>query len=186
MRCYPLTITDAHRCFLLRCQALPSTETARVQPLCAATFREYGLPDVLRTDNGPPFASVGLAGRTALRVWWIKLGILPERIRPGKPSENGQRMHRTLKAAACVPSAAILRAQQAAGDRFRHEYNTIRPHAALGQCPPATVLSARAPPGPPPAGGADLSSGGCGALGAAERHHSLAAGGALPHRHPQW
>lgn len=140
-RCYPLTISDAHSRFLLRCQALPSTETGRVQPLFAATFREYGLPAVLRTDNGPPFASTGLAGLTALSVWWIKLGILPERIRPGRPSENGrhERMHRTLKAAACAPPAATLRAQQAACDRFRTEYNTIRPHEALAQRPPATV-----------------------------------------------
>lgn len=140
-RCYPLTITDAHSRFLLRCQALPATDTGRVQPLFAATFREYGLPDGLRTDNGPPFASVGLAGLTALSVWWIKLGIRPERIRPGKPSENGrhERMHRTLKAEACAPPAATLRAQQTACDHFRTEYNTIRPHEALDQRPPATV-----------------------------------------------
>lgn len=140
-RCYPLTITDAHSRFLLRCQALPRTDTGRVQPLFAATFREFGLPDVLRTDNGPPFASVGLAGLTALSVWWIKLGIRPERIRPGKPSENGrhERLHRTLKADACAPPAATLRAQQAACDRFRKEYNAVRPHEALGQRPPATV-----------------------------------------------
>jgi putative transposase len=143
-RCYPLTITDAHSRFLLRCQALPATDTGRVQPLFAATFREYGLPDVLRTDNGPPFASVGLAGLTALSVWWIKLGITPERIRPGKPSENGrhERMHRTLKAAVCAPPAATLRAQQAACDTFRQEYNTLRPHEALGQRPPASVYQA--------------------------------------------
>lgn len=140
-RCAPLTITDAHSRFLLRCQALSTTDTSHVQPLFAATFREYGLPDVLRTDNGPPFASVGLAGLTALSVWWIKLGIIPERIRPGKPSENGrhERMHRTLKADACAPPAATLRAQQAACDRFRRAYNTIRPHEALGQRPPAAV-----------------------------------------------
>jgi putative transposase len=140
-RCYPLTISDARSRFLLRCQALPATDTGRVQPLFAATFREYGLPDVLRTDNGPPFASVGLAGLTALGVWWIKLGITPERITPGKPAENGrhERMHRTRKADACAPAAATPRAQQAAFDRFRAEYNTVRPHEALGQRPPATV-----------------------------------------------
>jgi transposase InsO family protein len=142
-RCYPLTISDAHSRFLLRCQALPATDSSRVQPLFAATFREYGLPDVLRTDNGPPFASVGLAGLTALSVWWIKLGITPERIRPGKPSENGrhERMHRTLKAEACAPPAATLRAQQAACDRFRQEYNAVRPHEALGQRPPASLYT---------------------------------------------
>jgi putative transposase len=149
-RCYPLTITDARSRALLRCQALPATDTGRVQPLFAATFREYGLPDVLRTDNGPPFASVGLAGLTTLSVWWIKLGVTPERITPGKPSENGrhERMHRTLKADACRPAAATLRAQQRAFDRFRAEYNAVRPHEALGQRPPATVHRAAARPFP--------------------------------------
>ena len=149
-RCYPLTITDAHSRFLLRCQALPATDTGRVQPLFAATFREYGVPSVLRTDNGPPFASVGLAGLTALSVWWIKLGIIPERIRPGTPSENGrhERMHRTLKAEACAPPAATLRGQQTACDRFRREYNTIRPHEALDQRPPAAVYTPASRPLP--------------------------------------
>jgi putative transposase len=150
IRCYPLTISDAHSRFLLRCQALPRTATDRVQPLFAATFREYGLPDVLRTDNGPPFASTGLAGLTPLSVWWIKLGITPERIRPGKPGENGrhERMHRTLKAEGCVPPAPTLRAQQAAFDHFRQEYNTLRPHEALGQRPPAALYTPASRPFP--------------------------------------
>lgn len=140
-RCYPLTISDAHSRFPLRCQALPATDRGRVRPLFAATSREYGPPDVLRRDNGPPFASVGLAGLTALSVWWIELGVRPERIRPGKPAENGrpERMHRTRKAEACAPPAAALRAQQTACDHFRTEDNTIRPHEALDQRPPATV-----------------------------------------------
>ena len=140
-RCYPLTLTDAHSRMLLRCQALPTTRTECVQPLCAATFREYGLPAVIRTDNGPPFGSTGCAGLTRLSVWWVTLGIRPERIRPGTPSENGrhERMHRTLKAEACAQPGQTLREQQGQFDRFRQVYNGERPHEALGQVPPATV-----------------------------------------------
>jgi transposase InsO family protein len=140
-RCYPLTISDAHSRFLLRCQALPATTTGRVQPLFEATFREYGLPDVLRTDNGPPFASTGAGGLTALSVWWVKLGVVPERIDPGRPSQNGrhERLHRTLKADACQEPARTLRGQQQAFDQFRQVYNGQRPHEALDQRPPATV-----------------------------------------------
>ena len=112
----------------------------RVQPLFEATLREYGLPITIRTDNGPPFASVGLAGLTPLGVWLIELGIRLDRGRPGHPQDNGrhERIHRTLKAETVNPPAATARAQQAAFDHFRHEYNTIRPHEALGQRPPAT------------------------------------------------
>jgi putative transposase len=149
-RCYPVTTTDARSRFLLRCQALPATDTGRVQPRFAATFRDYGVPTVGRTDTGPPFASVGLAGLTALSVWWIKLGIVPERIRPGTPSENGrhERLHRTLKAEACASPAATPRRQQAACDRFRREHHTIRPHEALGHRPPAAVCPRRCGPFP--------------------------------------
>lgn len=149
-RCYPLTVSDAASRYLLRCQALPATGTARVQPLLAATFREYGLPTVLRSDNGPPFASVGLAGLTPLSVWWLKLGIQPERITPGKPAENGrhERLHRTLKAEACQPPAATRRAQQQRFDHFVREYNTERPHEALGQTPPAQVYTPSVRPFP--------------------------------------
>jgi hypothetical protein len=139
-RCTPLTITDAATRYLLRCQALTRTDTTRVQPLFEAAFREYGLPWVLRTDNGPPFASTGLGGLTPLSVWWIKLGIYPERIDPGQPGQNGrhERMHRTLQAEAATPATSV-RAQQRLLDRFRQEYNTERPHQALGQVPPATL-----------------------------------------------
>jgi hypothetical protein len=106
-----------------------------------AAFREYGLPEAIRTDNGEPFASVGLGGLSSLSVWWIKLGIRPERIRPGKPQQNGrhERMHRTLKQATAQPPAATQRAQQKAFDGFREEYNWERPHQALemrtpGEC----------------------------------------------------
>lgn len=138
--CYPLTISDGASRYLLRCQGLPAIDGGRVQPLFEATLREYGLPLAIRTDNGPPFASVGLAGLTPLAVWLVELGIRLDRGRPGHPQDNGrhERMHRTLKAETANPPAATFRAQQAAFDHFRHEYNTIRPHEALGQRPPAT------------------------------------------------
>ncbi len=138
-RCDPLTITDAYSRMLLRCQALHhGTDSQQVQPLFEATFREFGLPRCLRTDNGPPFASTGAGGLSPLSIWWIKLGIVPERIDPGQPAQNGrhERMHRTLSEATATPPAATIRQQQRRFDAFRHEYNTQRPHEALGQQPP--------------------------------------------------
>jgi transposase InsO family protein len=140
-RCYPLTISDADSRFLLRCQAVPTTATERVPPLFEATFREFGLPDRLRTDNGSPFASVALGGRTALSVWWVKLGITPERIDAGKPSQNGrhERMHLTLKLEACQDPGHSLRGQQHGFDQFRQIYTEERPHEAFGQRTPASI-----------------------------------------------
>ena len=113
----------------------------RVQAICEAAFREYGLPQAIRTDNGAPFASHAIAGLSRLAVWWIKLGIVPERIRAGHPEQNGrhERMHRTLKQEAAQPPAADRRKQQAELDRFRQEYNELRPHEALGMRTPAEV-----------------------------------------------
>lgn len=132
-RCDPLTITDGYSRFLLRCQAAKHPDLGYTKPLFDATFREYGLPDCIRTDNGAPFASVGIGGLSELSVWWIKLGIRPERIEPGKPSQNGrhERMHRTLKQETAEPPRGNLREQQDAFDRFREEYNYQRPHQAL-------------------------------------------------------
>lgn len=141
-RCTPLTITDAHSRYLLRCQALGRRTGERlVRPIFEATFREYGLPQAMRTDNGPPFAGLGLGGLSALSVWWIRLGIAVERIAPGHPEQNGrhERMHRTLKAETATPPAGTRRAQQGRFDRFRQEYNELRPHEALNQCPPAEL-----------------------------------------------
>ncbi len=136
----PLTISDAHSRYLLRCQAVEKTDTARVQAIFEAAFREYGLPEAIRTDNGAPFASRALAGMSRLAVWWIKLGIVPERIEAGHPEQNGrhERMHRTLKLEIGEP-AANRREQQRAMDRFRQEYNQLRPHEALQMQTPAMV-----------------------------------------------
>lgn len=137
----PLTISDAHSRYLLRCQAVEKTDTARVQAIFEAAFREYGMPEAMRTDNGAPFASPAIAGLSRLAVWWIKLGIRPERIAAGHPEQNGrhERMHRTLKQETAQPPAANRRKQQQALDRFREEYNRVRPHEALQMQTPAAV-----------------------------------------------
>jgi transposase InsO family protein len=129
----PLTITDAYSRYLLRCQAVEKMDRARVQAIFEAGFREYGMPEAIRTDNGPPFAGRSIAGLSRLAVWWMKLGITPERIAAGHPEQNGrhERMHRTLKQEAASPPKANRRAQQRALDLFRQEYNQERPHQAL-------------------------------------------------------
>jgi transposase InsO family protein len=138
-RCDPFTLTDGYSRFLLRCQAVPAMSEASVRGVMEAAFREYGIPLRMRTDNGEPFGSVGLAGLSRLSIWWLKLGIQPERIPPGKPQHNGrhERMHRTLKEATARPPAANLRKQQIAFDEFREEYNHQRPHEALQWHTPA-------------------------------------------------
>jgi transposase InsO family protein len=140
-RCDPLTLSDNFSRYLLRCQVVASLEEKYARALLEAAFREYGLPAAIRTDNGSPFASVALAGLSELAVWWIKLGIRPERIKPGKPQQNGrhERMHRSLKEGTAMPPAKDLRAQQKAFHRFRQEYNHERPHEALQMQVPAAV-----------------------------------------------
>jgi putative transposase len=140
-RCDPLTITDAYSRFLLVCQAVRRPDFWHVQPLFEAAFRKYGLPSSMRSDNGAPFASVGIGGLSELSVWWIKLGIRPERIQPGRPAENGrhERMHRTLKQETARPPQANLREQQKVFDRFHQEYNYERPHQALDGKTPAEL-----------------------------------------------
>jgi transposase InsO family protein len=146
----PLTISDAYSRYLLRCQAVKTTDYVSSKPIFEAAFREYGLPERIRTDNGAPFGSNGESGLTGLSVWWIQLGIQPERIQPGHPQQNGrhERMHRTLKQATASPPAGNRRAQQQRFDQFRREYNEQRPHEALGQATPASYYgpSARAYP----------------------------------------
>jgi hypothetical protein len=111
-----------------------------VRPLMEATFREYGLPARIRSDNGAPFASTGVGGLSRLSVWWLRLGIVPERIEPGHPEQNGrhERMHRTLKQETAQPPSRTARAQQQAFDRFRRTYNEDRPHEALQMTTPAS------------------------------------------------
>lgn len=142
----PLTISDAYSRYLLRCQAVEKTDTARVQAIFEAAFREYGLPQAIRTDNGAPFASSALAGLSRLAVWWIKLGIVPERIEAGHPEQNGrhERMHRTLKQEVAMPPAESRRVQQRELERFRQEYNQVRPHEALAMQTPVSVYVASA------------------------------------------
>lgn len=134
----PLTITDWSSRYLLCCQGQDSTKSMPVKTQFERVFREYGLPWAIRTDNGTPFASTGLGGLSRLSVWWIRLGIRPERIRPGHPEENGrhERMHKTLKEDTAKPPRQTLRAQQTAFNRFRQEYNEERPHESLGMQTP--------------------------------------------------
>jgi transposase InsO family protein len=154
--CYPLTLLDLHSHFLLRCTALDSTAVAPARQHFARAFREYGLPEVVRTDNGVPFAQPNAIGRFgALAFWWIRLGIRPEHIRPATPAENGahERFHKTLKAHTARPAAASFAAQQQRFDRFRTEYNDDRPHAStVDHRPPAAsyLASPRSYPTPLP------------------------------------
>jgi putative transposase len=139
VRCDPFTLSDAYSRYLLRCQAVRRTDEASVWPVFVAAFREYGMPEALRTDNGPPFGSIGLGGLSHLAVKLLRLGIVPERIAPAHPEQNGrhERLHRTLKAETTRPPAANRRQQQQAFDQFRRRYNEERPHEALGQQTPA-------------------------------------------------
>lgn len=140
IRCDPLTISDACTRYLIACKGMERPRQEDVRREFERAFREYGLPGAIRSDNGTPFASVALGGLTKLSVWWIKLGIMPERIAPGHPEQNGrhERMHRTLKEETASPPARTMRAQQRTFDRFRALYNDVRPHEALGQRPPAS------------------------------------------------
>ncbi len=141
VRCDPLTITDACSRMLLCCRGLESQKGLLVRSAMERVFREYGLPATIRSDNGTPFASTALGGLSRLSVSWIKLGIMPERIRPGHPEENGrhERMHLTLKAEIIARPMPNMRALQKVLDSFRWEFNEERPHEALGQNPPASV-----------------------------------------------
>lgn len=131
--CYPLTLSDNFSRFLLCCQALEGPRYEPTQHCLESVFREYGLPDAIRSDNGTPFAGRGLGGLSQLMVWWILLGIIPERIQKGCPQQNGrhERMHRTLKSDALNPVAGNLKEQQKAFDIYRYDYNYDRPHESL-------------------------------------------------------
>jgi putative transposase len=139
IRVDPLTLSDACSRYLLRCQLVGRPDTTHVWPILDAAFREYGLPLRLRSDNGSPFATTGAGGLSRLSVRAVKAGVLPERITPGKPQENGrlERLHLTLLQDTASPPAATLRAQAARFRDFRATYNQDRPHAALGNATPA-------------------------------------------------
>jgi putative transposase len=136
--CYPLTITDRFSRMLLACDGFEAIDTLSTRQAFESVFREYGLPDAIRTDNGAPFASRGLHGLSRLAAWWLRLGIRHERIEPAHPEQNGQheRMHLDLKKQTTRPAAPTLLQQQDRFDAFVHEYNHERPHEALGQTPP--------------------------------------------------
>jgi transposase InsO family protein len=143
--CYPLTITDGFSRYVLCCRAMPDLTGDLVRPGFAWAFREYGLPDAVRTDNGNPFANRGLA-ISRLTVWLIKLDIRHERIEPGHPEQNGrhERMHKTLKDETTKPPSIHLQAQQQRFNRWRGRFNYERPHEAHGQRPPSALYRASA------------------------------------------
>jgi transposase InsO family protein len=150
--CYPLTITDHFSRYVIACVALQHPTAAAVFDVFDRVFQTYGLPRVIRSDNGTPFASRGLAGLSRLSAWWVSLGIRSERIEPGHPEQNGrhERMHRTLKQEDTRPASATSEEQQRRFDAFVAEFNQVRPHEALGMRVPADVYvpSDRAYPRP--------------------------------------
>jgi putative transposase len=142
--CYPLTITDFASRYLLTCEALSTTQEKFAFTVFERTFKEFGLPHAIRTDNGVPFASAhALYGLSKLAVWWLRLGIEIERIKPGHPEQNGrhERMHLTLKKEATKPAAANVLQQQARFDAFVDQYNRERPHQGLAMKVPADVYA---------------------------------------------
>jgi putative transposase len=145
-RCDPLTVTDLHSRYLCRVDGLPQATTRWTQQSFRALFRRQGLPEIIRVDNGAPFASMGPGGLSKLSVWWIGLGIEVQFSRPACPQDNGshERMHRTMKAECCQPPSANLAAQQQRFDRWRKEFNEDRPHEALGMRMPAQVYQTSA------------------------------------------
>lgn len=132
--CYPLTVCDGFSRFILCCDALSSTHHRSAEHVFKRLFDEYGLPAAIRTDNGTPFVSRAIRGLSRLNIYWMKLGIRHDRIEPASPQQNGrhERMHRTLKAETTRPPDASFPAQQRRFDAFRIEFNTERPHEALG------------------------------------------------------
>jgi transposase InsO family protein len=139
--CYPLTLLDQHSRYLLLCRGQLDCSAQPAQQRIEQTFKEYGLPERIHSDNGAPFASRAIAGLSHMSVQWLKLGIHIERSRPGCPQDNGthERMHRTLKAHTTRPAARDLCAQQRRFNRFVREYNELRPHEALDDRTPASL-----------------------------------------------
>lgn len=148
--CYPLTLRDGFSRYVLRCDALLSRSYALTRARFERAFADYGLPVRIRSDNGGPFAGPGLGRLSRLNVWWIRLGIVPERIGLGRPEQNGshEQFHRVLKADTTRPPAATVRAQQRRFGAFYREYNEVRPHESLDDQPPATRYTASPRPLP--------------------------------------
>jgi transposase InsO family protein len=143
-RCDPLTVSDAFSRYLLRCRIVERLSTLEARGLFEAAFREFGLPEAIRTDNGSPFATTGPRGLSRLSVWWTRLGIVHDRIDPGHPEQNGshERMHLTLKREAATPPCRSLRSQQVRFDEWVTEYNQQRPHEGLaGMATPASLYA---------------------------------------------
>ena len=145
--CYPLTIQDRFSRYVLACKGLLSPRLDDVRGTMEGLFREVGLPERIRTDNGEPFASHGISGLTRLNVWWMRLGIRHERIDKGCPYQNGahERMHQELKAETTRPPAYSLGGQQVLFDDFVRRYNETRPHEGIGQQRPSDLWT----PSPP-------------------------------------
>jgi transposase InsO family protein len=150
--CYPLTVTDQFSRYILGCEGMAAISDEASREVFHDIFGEYGLPQVIRSDNGAPFASVGLAGLTKLSAYWLRLGIRLERIRPAHPEENGrhERMHRTLKRETTRPARHNLLQQQERFDEFREEFNQQRPHEALEMRRPAEAYEPSSRPYPHP------------------------------------
>ena len=148
--CYPLTISDHYSRYLLCCECYPNTQLEPAQLACERVFMEYGLPDVILSDNGAPFGNTGLMGWSRLSVWFLRLGIRLERIEPGHPEQNGrhERFHCTLKAEATRPASEQMLQQQERFDEYIEDYNFERPHEAIGMQVPGAVYerSSRAYP----------------------------------------
>ena len=146
--CYPLTVMDLQTRYLLTCTALKSTAVATAEKVFLRLFQEYGLPVVIRTDNGVPFCQPNALGRLGrLGFWWVRLGIKPEHTRPATPSDNGahERFHKTLKAAAISPASPSMTTQQKRFDEFQREYNEHRPHRSLPEHKPPAEFYATSP-----------------------------------------
>jgi transposase InsO family protein len=145
-RCDPLTVSDLHSRFLMKAEVMPDMTVKWTQKEFRSLFKRYGLPEIIRVDNGSPFASVGPGGLSKLSVWWIGLGIEVQFSRPGCPQDNGchERMHRTMKAECCKPGSVNRWAQQQRFDRWRKEFNEERPHEALGMRTPSEIYHASA------------------------------------------
>jgi len=140
--CFPLTISDFASRYLLSCEALATTQERFAFTVFERVFKQFGLPRAIRTDNGVPFSSPNaLFGLSKLSVWWLRLGIAIERIKPGQPQQNGrhERIHLTLKKEATKPAAHNFLQQQARFDDFIDCYNQERPHQALDMKYPAEL-----------------------------------------------